>query len=742
MNVVAGTSALMTKNPMRRIITMLQDMQKELERQGEMDKEIFEKAMCVCETGDKDLQVAIDESAAAIEEYTSKIEADTAEQAQLEQEIVEHNENRDSAERDLAEATAIRTKEHKSFVAQEKDMKLNINGLSKAIPAIEKGMGGSALMQVIPHSRRFRRMFEVTKYLSPDARSGVLAFLNEGSDDESNDSDQASNSGEILGIMKNMKEEMEKDLAEMQATEKSTHETFNELKTSKTEEISINEKAVISKEKRIGEIKLSLSEGKHALEDSQEENENAKKFLANMKEDCANKEKERDMRAKMRTEEIAAIGDAIKILNDDSALETFSKAKSAALVQRPVKTYDAFIQMHEKVKRVTGSHAMSSQSGESSSQPEDAQAEKIVSTMINGMVAVLHDEDVSDEHKKAWCFNETAVSAGIKAEKKDILTKTEAQITEQEDKIATLAEEIKALTIKIQELDKLVHDTTKQRKEEHQEFVDGFATSATAIRLVNKAIKRLEKFYSPEKFAAEKKAATDAALAKAGLSLLSKSAASQVSEAAVQHVASALLPGGFDFMQVGLKVHMGARARIRAAIRSGVDPVEMADTPGGYQKSESGGVIGLMNEFVTELKMEMTEGETEEKFNAKDYVRIMTDAQETRQQDTKSLNEKKAAKSGLDTKLMENKELKEMMEEQLHNLELYIVQVHGECDYIMRNFETRHEGRVDGEIGLKTAETIVTEETPPSHRQVADQFDAEKSDKDVQEHFPDAAIVR
>merc|ERR1719281_1386622 len=145
-----------------------------------------------------------------------------------------------------------------------------------------------------------------------------------------------------------MKEEMEKDLAEMQADEKSDHETFNELKASKTEEISINEKASISKDKRIGEIKLSLAEGKHALEDAQEENENAKKFLANMKEDCANKEKERDMRAKMRTEEIAAIGDAIKILNDDDALETFSKAKGgAALVQQPPpqRTYDAFLQM-------------------------------------------------------------------------------------------------------------------------------------------------------------------------------------------------------------------------------------------------------------------------------------------------------------------------------------------------------------------------------------------------------------
>merc|ERR1719428_231587 len=175
-----------------------------------MDKEIFEKAMCVCETGDKELQVAIDESAAAIEEYTSKIEADTAEQAQLEQEIVEHTANGDQAEKDLAEATAIRTKSHKSFVATEKDMKTNIDGLSKAIPALEKGMGGAALMQMVPHSARLRRMFEISRYINSDQRAGVLSFLD--ADEDSGAAGQASNSGETLGIMKRMKDEMEKDL--------------------------------------------------------------------------------------------------------------------------------------------------------------------------------------------------------------------------------------------------------------------------------------------------------------------------------------------------------------------------------------------------------------------------------------------------------------------------------------------------------------------------------------------------
>merc|ERR1719326_2259899 len=88
-----------------------------------------------------------------------------------------------------------------------------------------------------------------------------------------------------------------------------------------------------------------------------------------------------------------------------------------------------------------------------------------------------------------------------------MIEKLTSEISEQEDLLATTIAEIKGLTESIAALNKMVHETTEERKAQHQEFVDMFATSATAIRLVSKAITRLEKFYSPEKFAAAKKAA-------------------------------------------------------------------------------------------------------------------------------------------------------------------------------------------------------------------------------------------
>merc|ERR1719191_1690875 len=106
---VCGTSkAYTSENPMRKIIGMLQDMATELEREGEVEKEIFDKAICACEGGTKELQKVIDDSAAAIEELTAKVKAGNAEKTQLGREVADHKTGVETAKSDLSEATMIR----------------------------------------------------------------------------------------------------------------------------------------------------------------------------------------------------------------------------------------------------------------------------------------------------------------------------------------------------------------------------------------------------------------------------------------------------------------------------------------------------------------------------------------------------------------------------------------------------------------------------------------------------------
>merc|ERR1719482_1765271 len=149
-------------------------------------------------------------------------------------------------------------------------------------------------------------------------------------------------SGEVVGILKAMRDHMVADLKQSKHDEEVAATGYKDLKAAKDTELSVANSAIAVKSKRTGELAVSLSESKDSLEDNQDELAIAQKYLTIVTEQCSKKEKERDTRAKMRTEELSAISDAISILNEDDALDTFKKAvPSASLIKARSKTYDA-----------------------------------------------------------------------------------------------------------------------------------------------------------------------------------------------------------------------------------------------------------------------------------------------------------------------------------------------------------------------------------------------------------------
>merc|ERR1719482_302658 len=178
-------------------------------------------------------------------------------------------------------------------------------------------------------------MMEVSRYLNPKKRNEVVSFLEQSQTGRTDEPSAAA--AEIIGMMKAMQDEMKSDLADMRKTETDDNNVFIDMKENKLDHLGNLMKMLSDKQKRSGELALSLSEDKDALEDQNTELEDATKYLAALTAACEQRRKDRDMRNKMRTEEIAAISEAIKILTDDDALETFKKAvPSASLVQQPM----------------------------------------------------------------------------------------------------------------------------------------------------------------------------------------------------------------------------------------------------------------------------------------------------------------------------------------------------------------------------------------------------------------------
>merc|ERR1719410_328991 len=73
--------------PVTKVITLLKDMLKQLEKEAEEDEEIYDQMACWCETNDKEKTKAIADAEAKIADLTPKIEELTATSALLNTEI-------------------------------------------------------------------------------------------------------------------------------------------------------------------------------------------------------------------------------------------------------------------------------------------------------------------------------------------------------------------------------------------------------------------------------------------------------------------------------------------------------------------------------------------------------------------------------------------------------------------------------------------------------------------------------
>merc|ERR1719401_1442254 len=123
---------------------------------------------------------------------------------------------------------------------------------------------------------------------------------------------------------------MNKDLAEATAAEEAAIKAFEELMASKTKEVDALTKAIEEKMVRLGDLQVELVEMKEDLDDTGKSLLADKKFLADLDKNCALKPEEHNANIKLRSEELLALSDTIKILNDDDALELFKKTLPGA----------------------------------------------------------------------------------------------------------------------------------------------------------------------------------------------------------------------------------------------------------------------------------------------------------------------------------------------------------------------------------------------------------------------------
>merc|ERR1719299_239295 len=139
-------------------------------------------------------------------------------------------------------------------------------------------MGGAAFMQM-PGAGKIHQIIENNDKMDAADRRDALSFL-----DATGDYEPAS--GQIVGILKGMKDDMEAELKEAIADEEKSIAGFGELKASKETEIEVATEAIETKTQRSGEVAVSAVQTADTLEDTKAELADTQKFLAQLASEC------------------------------------------------------------------------------------------------------------------------------------------------------------------------------------------------------------------------------------------------------------------------------------------------------------------------------------------------------------------------------------------------------------------------------------------------------------------------
>jgi len=668
-------AAAAKNRPVSKVITLLKDMLKQLEKEKEIDEEIYDKMACWCETNDKEKSKTISDAEARIKKLEALIEEDTALSARLNQEIAKHKEEVAAAEKALAEATSIREREIAEFEAEEKSLLESISALSAAVEVLSKhhraDEAGAAFLQV-PNSRMSEVALTLQKVmrqhderlrgvLSRSQRRAATAFIQAPQDyfDATPTFKQsyAPQSGEIFGVLDQMKEEFGKDLKDAQERETAAQKAYEDLKAAKEAEIAAGKEQIETKTALLAECDERLAHNIQDKDDTMAALSADQQFLLMLKEKCSLTDKEWEERSKTRALEMEAVSKALAILSGDDAHDlftrTFNPASTASgegttLLQSGTAANSQRRDEASKLLKATAAKLHSPRLSALATRVRLDAFERVRKAIDDMIAALLKEKDDEIKHKD-FCVNELNENQLETEKKARDKSDTELLISQLEAHIKKLAEEIEALKGEIAEAQLQMKTAGEQRDEANREFQLTVADQRTTQKLLKAALGVLEEFYG-------------------------KASASFLQSQKQEPVGPPPPPGFSDY-----KHHEG-----------------------------SVGVMKLITQIAEDAKaMEAAALKSEEESQAA-YVAFVEDTNASIDAKEKEIFNKEDEKAKTELELVEQKEILESIIADLERLSDYNAQLHKSCDFVLKNFDLRQTARDEEVEALKQAKAILS----------------------------------
>jgi len=644
--------------PVSKVITLLKDMLKQLEKEAEDDEEIYDKMACWCETNDKEKTKAIADAEARISDLTTKIEELTAMSARLNTEI--KNLEKEVAENQAAldKATAIRQKQLAEFNEEEKDNLEAISALKAAITVLSKHnsflqvpKNSLAVMATSVQEQLQKHASLLVGVLTHRERKVISSFLQAPQDyfDAAPTFKQsyAPQSSEIFGILKQMLETFESNLAASQKEEMANQKAYEDVKAAKEDEIAAGQAQIDSKTQELADTDEKNAQAKEDIADTKKNLAADEEFLMMLKEKCSMTDAEWEERQKTRQLEMEAVSKALAVLSADDAHDLFTKTFNPSLIQKASAL--------QSERRSQASSLLSNVAKKLQSPRLAALAVRVrldaftrVKKAIDDMIQQLLIEKEDEIKHKDFCveeFNTNELQTEKKErEKADFI----AKIEDLELTIKQLTEAIDQLKAEIAEMQVQLKRAGEDREKENKEFQQTVADQRATQKLLTAALNILKGFYA-------KKAA--AALLQTG------------------QPAGPPPPPGFE----------------------------------AYKKNAAApGVMGMIQQIINDAKAMEAETIRSEEDAQKAYEDFVKDTNASIEAKSEDIVNKSETKAKAEADLVEAKENKEAVMLELEQLANYKAELHSSCDFVLKNFEIRQTARDEEIEALKQAKAILS----------------------------------
>merc|ERR1719491_182425 len=514
---VSGAAAA---SPVSKVVELLKAMQTDLDAEEVADKSAQDKMECYCKDTTKDATADIAESTSTIESKTAESSAQTGKASEAATKAKDAESKVATLRKELDEMTALRTEEQAKFQETEKELVQSLGALESAITVLGKH---SSFMQVNTASKDINVVAAVLstqlgKYqgrhmgeITPSQRHELEQFIQQPSM-----AAYQSQSGEIFGILGNMKDEFTSDLEEERKMEAEASATYTKGKQIKQANMKAQEASYKSQSSKAANAKSAAAAAEAAKAAAEESLEKATALLDETTAACSQSSADHDARNKVRAEEMEAVAKALEFLNSDEAHALFTNtfnfvqvsAKSAKLFSVASKLKAAGFDFRNKDMFVLA-------------QAIKAGAFDKVIKAIDDLVKEIDATIKDDAARKDECTGTINKKRSDLAALNNSIEKEEAKKARLESKKTTLEQEIATLEEEIASIQKDQKELSQAREEQNKEYQVTVADQNASIQVLGQALTVLKNVYGSKSFLQQPAEFQDAGKSSSGNKVLS-----------------------------------------------------------------------------------------------------------------------------------------------------------------------------------------------------------------------------